>query len=831
MALEDDSHGEKLPLLFEKHVSQPVATAKAAYCDLYDLIAVINLTTDDVAVYRAANGQLAFTAKYPDQYEESKPQSVSWKADGSLLGVSWDDGTCCLYSGEDGKLVSRIAPSAESKDADWRLDLASALAPVADESTDGKQAPSCLAWTDHQRSGGLPLPPLRREEKFGDELSTETWFNSIDSQSGTELGKMASGSSEGLQALVDSVTTLDVTTVLPGLSALPAHGMRSTPDAAKFNTQSGVDNAFKTTASVSDAVDVLLVCGSSQHADIYLDDTVKVGSISLDTSGTFHASHPHCSTQAVLSRPDDGAVCNLHFIDLPLDTLGGSLLHVIATNTKRMQSLVAYVTQTVRCIQHDFTTGQQLPTRLLNGFTEELREKDESDPFTSLYELLMTARFTPTVEEWLTDIIKDTQRKRWEESIVNLYDHIQNHIFMHLLPALNRMSIAASTLRGFAELHEGTTTFDMPATLLVELEDNVDALRLAAERAQLIVIAEQRQFRAFIKWLRVMIDVASAGPGSKSAIETEQRETPNVDVNLTGAYIKLTMRKSKLFPYIEQLPEMKGGLDSERFFDHPVVRSLNRENTVASLQQKNSTSKATPDFDEGTLSNATAALNLPALTARLVAQVRLCLDKITAWQQRLLSRQASSGSPPVEMTLNPTATLLDMKMYPSSAVRQDDGSIAQMLFSAPGGSDDSKIDFFRVDSSSGAMEEYRSEISFNAATVLHAQMVSVSTCFVLVQVLETSPADASCELLCCRLENEGPKQHGSWSKHLKHSFSTPPQAAFTPKHFVVGGRPGKQVVVVFGGDGRSWRVLDLTDYDAATPIRRGKERSGDQMTF
>ncbi|KAK3057648.1 hypothetical protein LTR09_001832 [Extremus antarcticus] len=818
-----DSLGHTLPLLFEKHLGHPIDPSTAAYCDLYDLIAVINPASDDVTVYRAINGQIAFTAKYPDQYEESKPRLVSWKPDGSLLGVAWEDGTCCLYSCENGKLVSRLSSDAEGTGADWKLDLNPSTGPTEDDIEAEKQEPSCLAWTYHLRPTAASQRPTKRDQQLNGKFSTEDWFDMASAKADATHSSSASVIKHGVQDLVDSITTLDVTTVLPGLSALPTHGLRGGSDAAKFTNQPGVDNAFTTTASGSDIIDVLLVCGSSQSTEIYLDDTVKIGNLTLDTPNAFHASHPQCAAHAILVRPQDADESRLHFVDLPLDTLGGSLLHVIAANTKRLQDLMVYVTHTVRCIQHDFITGQQLPTRLVSGFTEELREKDEGDPVTALYELLMTARFTPTVTEWLTDVVKDTPRKRWEESVTNLYDHIQNHIFMHLLPALNRLSIVASSLRGQAELHEGTSTFDVPAALLAELEDDTDALRLAAERAQLIVIAEQRQFRAFIKWLRVMIDVASAGPGSKSAIETEQRETPNVDYNLTGAYIKHTMGKSRLAPYLEQ-PDMGGSIDKDGFFEHPIIKTLKRSNTVALLRKMNSTNTGDTSLTQEGSSETQLSLNLPALTTRLAAQGRVSLEKITAWQQRMLARHTASNLSGTRIRVDSYATLFDVKMFPTS--KQGGGSMTQILLLPAPDDESCRMEVISVTRTRNIVEDKTTELLFDYATVLYAQIVDSQTCFVLVlQDVEKSGHD-TCKLVSYRLEED----RTAWSKRVMHEFSASAQAMFAPKHFTVGGRPGKKVIVVFGDDDRSWQVLDLDEME----IRDGKlaeYTSNDEMQF
>jgi hypothetical protein len=795
-----DELAQRLPLLLQKNLSNAVRTDKAVYCDVHDLLAFINAASDDVAVYRAINGQVAFTAKHPEQYGEAKPSLLSWKPDGSVLGVGWDDGSCCLYSGEDGKLVSKTSTLRTEGDADWQLDLNPHLRFSEEETTDAELSPTCIAWTAHQSRANAPNSHSDLAQMQNGELSTEDWFNEDLKLNHEGKEKRLK---DGLNGLVDSITTLDITKVLPSLSALPSHGLRGGPEAAKFATQSGIDNAFSTSKSTSSSIDTLLVCGPSRYSSVFLDDSVKVGDLGLDLKNALHASHPQCASQTLLSQSDPSKA-ELHYVDLPLDTFGGSLLHAVAANTKRMQNLTAYITHAVRCIQHDFATGLSLPTRIINGLSEELREKEEGAPTTALFELCMTGKFTSILTEWLTDVIKDTQRKRWEQSVNDMYDHVQNHIFMHLLPALDRLSIAAATLRGHARLHEGTSTFDVPPELFSEMDDCVDAVRLVAERAQLIAMTELREFKAFIRWLRIMIDVATAGPGSKTAIENEQREVPNVDFSLVGAYINRTMRKSGLSELIEQRPDMKGGLSRVQFFDHATIMQLKRQGTSAAIQTLKPSDGRPEAKREG--HDAMASINLSALTARLVAQVRLCLDGITSWQQRVLSQQIGTDG---GLAVGVKAPVLDMKTFPQSTDGGGLESLTQILLNASSETSGLQLRLLEV-----TRDEHKQsrishvDLSFDEATVLHAQIFDQFTYFALLQLGQDSGIGSQYLLMACARPFSANASNKKWNKRVLHNFSDE-NAAFRPKRFLIGGRKCKKVLVVFSDDDRSWRVLDL----------------------
>ncbi|KAK3717034.1 hypothetical protein LTR37_006089 [Vermiconidia calcicola] len=781
----------ELPILYEKHLPAQIETHLAAYCDAHDLIAAARTNERDVVVWRL-NGQEAFTVKHPssDDYDGesgSTPIAVKWKPDGSLLGVGWADGGCCLYSGEDGKLVSQHSTSERTDEGlEWRLDLSS-----PDHETHSGTAPeegeaqgcTCVGWTTFpaaqsgSMANGKPSPDING---MG-ELTTEDWFNGADDDvelmNGHAVKKVNANS---ISQLADSIMTLDVTKPLPSLSAIPSHGLRAGSQGSKFSSQAAVDGIFETRKPASHGIDVLITSGSSGFSNVLVNDSVKIGSVRLEAHSAHSASNSRCSSSAILSDAETDGMYHLHYIDLPLAILGGSLLHVIATNMKRLQNSMTYITQTIRCVQHDFTTGLQFPSRLLDRLKEELDPDEDGDTISNLYHLAMTTSFTPKVLEWLTDIVKDTNHKRWDQAVNTMYSNIQNHIFINLLPALDRLSIATSTLRGHAKLHEGTSKFDVPSELFSTLLNQVDALRLVAQKVQLIVMTEFRQFRAFGKWLRVMIEVGIAGPGSKSAIETEEREVPSLDYSSLLSYINDTMTWSKLAIHVEQAQAMHGSCDKGSFFDHPGVRERSREKTNETLEKLH-----TLDDLDG---QGGYDISMPTLTARIAAQVRLCLESITEWQSKMLSQPTTTplGEIPSD------SHVFDMRMVCPTQDRTE--SVTKILM---GGDDTTTLHLHRIARFHDNTFAFEKENIDLQGEVLHAAFFGVSACIVLIARAD----ERRCYLLSCDLQ--APEDR----LRVLHAFPT--EGGFETKRFVVGGRKGKMVCVVFGAEARAWQVLDL----------------------
>ena len=723
-----------LPLLYERRLGHSIETELAAYCDVHDLIATVHSSTGDVVVYRI-NGQVAFSIKGRRVDADAEVTAVKWKSDGSFLGLGWSDGMCGVYSGENGKLLSQSSVSVEQGQDDWKLDLT----PDLEIDSHTTQIAICVGWTAYPSQA--KISSRAEHSSAAEELLDSSRKDLQNGDAGEEANRI------GIGELVESITTLDVTKVLPQLSSIPLHSTQI-GHGNKFSTQTGVDSIFETRKDASNSIDTLITSGKEGCTNVLLDESVKIGSFDLQSRSLVHASHPQCDSQVILSKTTHDGKFRLHYIDLPLETLGSPLLHVIATNTKRLQNLTAYVAQTVRCIQHDFTTGLQFPTRLMSNISDELSEKEEGDLVTNLYHLAMTGSFTPTILEWLIDVVKETNLKRWEQAGSTMYTNIRDHLFINLLPALDRLSVAASALRGHARLHEGTSKFDVSPELFTTLLDEIDSLRLVAQKMLLVVMRESRQFRAFCKWMRVMIEVGIAGPATKGATETEEREVPNLDYSLLLAYIKDTMTGSRLAVHVEQRPDLKGSCDMQEFFGHPTIAQMERKHTIKALEALDGL-KPGEELQLKDVHDPSSLINLPALTARLSAQVRLAVDSITTWQSKMLPSPTTTT-----LHLEADATIFDLRIFPHGEHRD---SVTNLLIKSHS-TQRNKLHLCQIvhPKLSKKCEAAEREFEVLDGDILKAKMLDERRCVVLLH-----HDDGRYMLLSCDLEGYE-KQRSIW---------------------------------------------------------------------
>ncbi|KAK5128725.1 hypothetical protein LTR85_000058 [Meristemomyces frigidus] len=788
-----------LPLISEKVFSgstKPASSDLVAYCDAHDLIAIA-AETHDVVVYRIT-GHPAFAIKRRNG--EAEVTALEWKHDGSVLAVGWSDGTYGLYSGENGRLLSQGSVRGGARERAWTLSLAPDYGD--DEDEDAGPVVTRFGWEWHVTS--LSSKSRHAAGNLDTQRSTEAWCEEkhLDVDTGEYVDHATVDGRETIADLSAAVATLDVTQVLPRLSAIPSHGLRSGPDGSKFGTQATTDSVFAAPTKKSLHVDALFVCSSEGSVQVLQDETVRIGTASVGGwKPLLHASHEKTSCHSILSL-DEGGALHASFMELPLDTLGGPLLDVIATNTKRIQNLLAYITQTVRCIQHDFTAGLQFPARIMTNMNTELAEKQEGDVITNLYHLAMTSDFTPTMLEWLVDIVKETNHKRWDQAVNAMYANIQNHIFFNLMPALNRLSIATTTLRGHARFHEGTSKFEVAPEVLTYMLEGIDSLRLVAHKIQLIIMTEHRQFRAFSKWLRVMIEIGVAGPGSKGAIETEEREVPNFDYPLLLAYLKDTMTCSLLTRYIAELPDLgvlsSASQDAE-FFALPLIARMGYDRTREALGLVSELKSDQELVWKEVPHEPGALVSLPALTGYLAANVRVAVDRITGWQSKMLVAPAS-----VPIGAPPEAIVLDMHMV-VDADALSTSSIIRLLMMPPETRQQLLLYSIACPPAGAGISNGEQPIVLDTDhEVLDAKFSGPRDCLLLIRNEQGQYAVVSFAL-------PFPPQHVGGDdvgeRTMIHAF--PVDSGFTPEKLVIGGRTGKTVCLVFGNEGREWKALDL----------------------
>jgi hypothetical protein len=840
---EENDDAPSLSILATKRLAEPIKFPFTAYSHVHDLLAVVTVPSE-VQVLRITSGQIAFSIKRSAD-NAAEVTAVAWRADGSRLSIGWSDGTYEIYDGGNGRSVQMIhTPDPTGDDIDdWRLYAEppskdrfgrAVLPPKVARKVHGRV--ESFGWMAHQVNvdGGASTS----------ELTTDDWgeTSEVDGPQG-KPGKIKDGAA--LTALPRAIAALDVTKILPRLSAVPSAGIDSwkvAPEGPKFVTQAVTDSAFDTQKEPqSSLVESLIIAQDDGVVQVLLDDTVKIGSLKTNGRPVLHAAHPQSPSHVILDESDENGL-RLNFIDLPLSTFNSATLHVIASNTKRIQGYVEYTFFTLRCIENDYITGTSTLAKVISLLPEELASsKDNTDVIFNFCHLAMTGVFSSGLLEWMKEIVRDQNMKRWEPSISTMYTNITDHLFINLLPALDRFSIAITTLRGYARLHDGSSKFDVSPHLFDNILDNIDSIRLVAQRMLLVATTEHRQFRAWFKWFKLQYEVANSGPFSQSALETEEREMAGMDYSLILAYIKETFLESKLAVHIVDRPDLDPVFNMEKFKTVSTYREMSYERT------KEAMGKLQYIREGGSLSvkdvqDPLALLNMPALAATLMGNVRTALARITDWQSRMLVKPTS-----IPLEVPPGSVVSDMTHFPTPSISPDDHQTTTTLTISTNPRMPDTLDILTLIRPSTATSTSpsapplqptltRTQHPFPpASTILSAQFLPQpkpdNTFLVLSRTQEPQSGEDGEFLLSkhhvklnetsssrsgggvdgggVRLESETIHVFSSAQSTSSATEGEEAKSKFKPERILVGGRKGKEVVVVFGNGGREWRVLDF----------------------
>ena len=604
------------PLLLqqaEKILLHPIHPHLIAYCPTMDLVAVVT-TEENLDVYRI-NGQRAFGLKRKS--DGLTVDAIKWEFNGKSIAVSWSDGKTDLVSSETGKvgLKDLDLPQEASRDG-------------FGGSLSGRV--KCIGW-------GLNFIDVEavksraKKSARGFDLSTEDWDASKDGAD-VEDFLQRQPHIHALNCapdLPDQLAVMDVETLLLKLPAIPLPPalpfMRvSQADSDAFSSQAEVDSLIHSHHLKDyNSVDMFIRCSErgTVHPSIY--DPLETVTVSLpsawniESTPLLHANHPYGCSHGLLMQTSttNSQTRNIAFVPFTLNFIpsAGIYLHLIASKTSQLQNLLLYITQCLQRTRTFFKHATDLPSKFMLNISETLEEKGQGDLTTNLFHLACTGACPPLIREWLVDELAEQGHKRWDNTVTTSLTTLQALVHENLIPALDRTATVISRLRGLAVYHDTDWIFSSPATEFTSLLETLKNIRLLAHTVLLYVADEKRQFAAFSRWLRFIIDFEATEPDSQSRVEMEGRDS-GVDISLVLEYVRHGLQLSSLQPYL--MPAA-------------MLEAEDREKEKASYED---TKKAIGVFREGQKWKP-EALCLEHLLSHLSKGTTGLLRQVSKWQE------------------------------------------------------------------------------------------------------------------------------------------------------------------------------------------------------
>ncbi|KAF2845672.1 hypothetical protein T440DRAFT_459853 [Plenodomus tracheiphilus IPT5] len=855
MATSDEPNRRQLLQQAEKILLHPIHPHLITYCPTMDLIALVT-DEENLDVYRI-NGQRAFGLKRKS--DDSSVDALQWEFNGKSIAVSWSDGSTDLVSAETGKVTHKdvMLPSSQDQgDAmefdnvprvrcmGWGLNFIDVDAVKKRTGMETKKTNS-MSTT---QTDGFGNPITEDWDAFKDDTTLEDFLQRQPDFQALDIAP----------DLPDQLAMMDMEALLPKLPAIPLPPalpfMRvSAADAGAFSTQAEVD-ALLHSHHLKDhnSVDMFIRCSDRGiiHPSIYDSlETVNVklpSAWNVESMPLLHTSHPYGCTHNLLMRitsPASPRKQKLALIPLTLKFIpsAGIYLHLIASKTSQLQNLLLYIAQTLQRIRTFFKQSTDLPGKFMMNISETLEEKSQGDLITNLFHIACTGNTSSIMHEWLVDDLAEQGHKRWDSTVGGALEKLLALLHENLLPALDRCSIVVSRLRGLAQFHDRDWIFTSPVQDFTALLEVLKNMRLLAHTTLLYAGEEKKQFHAFSKWLRFIIDFEATEPESQSRAEMELRE-PGVDMSQVLEYIKHGLTKSDMNPYLR--PEAQ----------------LNTQVRAAEPASYEDTKKAVELLKEGARFKE-EALCLEHVAGHLRTGVQGLLRQVSRWLEDGVQmdggivlqeeeRGKNWGEVDMRMVFEPTSNSISTYIALISPSTPSQLSIHRITPT----SNSSTTSNISKDTHSHAISTLDFSLPSTNTTILDAKFADDNTMFILLQSTPTSTksksqAPSSNILISLPYTSPSPSppriinyttvttpsllpsgpaptqntqntkqvEPETVEKHTRHVF----EGRFTPLKLVVNGRKGRRVVVVIGSDRKHFRVLDMD-------FRKGGFRDGEE---
>ena len=195
--------------------------------------------------------------------------------------------------------------------------------------------------------------------------------------------------------------------------------------------------------------------------------------------------------------------------------------------------------------------------------------------------------------------------KRWEKSILTGYENVRRLTHEHILPAMERLVVLISRLRGLSRYQGSNSTLGLDSQRLSKVLDCASCMQLMAHHILRISSQELQEFQCFSSWLHQEIGIQSSETDPSDVLE----KTASLDYPRILQYVQGACKQSKL---LELLNLSSTATESNDLDLNAEGRSL------FDLYRSTIKSSSEPD--------SAAWKNLPGLESLLKHLDRLCQD-------------------------------------------------------------------------------------------------------------------------------------------------------------------------------------------------------------
>jgi anaphase-promoting complex subunit 4 len=282
-----------------------------------------------------------------------------------------------------------------------------------------------------------------------------------------------------------------------------------------------------------------------------------------------HVAHPMSSTHALIvqtstKKSDE----QLHVLALDLNFIPQTspyYLSTLATKSTQLLNLLRYLMQISLHLSIELRGAFDLPSKFIRNINDTLAQSSDGpiDFVTATYQLVVTGECSDELRDWMIDEIGERNLKRWEKASMFGMETIRRLVHECLLPAIERCQVVLSRLEGLSRFGKSAEVLGLETQSLNRVMDTVDCLNLLGHHLLKTVSQEIRQFSAFIRWLRLEVEIQgiekenTGGPGSERLDEICMRRD-EIESRTVLDYIEGVMGKSGMVAFLRPSVDARG---------------------------------------------------------------------------------------------------------------------------------------------------------------------------------------------------------------------------------------------------------------------------------
>ncbi|KAF9427015.1 Anaphase-promoting complex subunit 4 [Podila epigama] len=214
-----------------------------------------------------------------------------------------------------------------------------------------------------------------------------------------------------------------------------------------------------------------------------------------------------------------------HILRVTIDT--GTLqrhareIRSLGVRTKPMNHLLTYMGECLEVMKKDYEKVSQLAENCRDSVKECLSNNDESGDATSEFlQLLLTARPSVSMDQYLQQELGHHGIKRWEKSAMAAHENIRRVAFECLLPACERLMVHLTDILGYSRWSERYSPLGLKETRIYNCIRQAGDFIGMIERLFQVLKVEVKLFSEFKNWLEQ--EVEHAQPTRRAEDETAE---------------------------------------------------------------------------------------------------------------------------------------------------------------------------------------------------------------------------------------------------------------------------------------------------------------------